>query len=231
MPGIRGDQEALGVDELEIIGWGRAADVYALPGDDAWVLRRNRDGGDTAREAEVMARLARQGYPVPAVLRAEGPDLVMERLAGPSLLDALLAGAYEPEPAGLLIAELLAGLHALPGSPPSHLDLHPGNVLLTAGRGPVVIDWETAEEGHPPGLDHAMSALLLAEVAVSPAPYAPGARAGLAALLSAAKAPVLPYVGEARARRAANPCLTEEEAAALGAAANLVTELAGPREA
>ncbi|MFD9240881.1 phosphotransferase, partial [Streptomyces sp. NPDC059556] len=205
MPGIGGDQEALGVDELEIIGWGRTADVYALPGDDAWVLRRNRDGGDTAREAEVMARPARQGYPVPAVLRAEGPDLVMERLAGPSPLDALLAGAYEPEPAGLLIAELLAGLHALPGSPPAHLDLHPGNVLLTAGRGAVVIDWETAEEGHPPGLDHAMSALLLAEVAVSPAPYAPGARAGLAALLAAAKAPVLPHVGEGPGRPGAHP--------------------------
>ncbi|MEU7121475.1 phosphotransferase family protein, partial [Streptomyces zaomyceticus] len=31
------------------------------------------------------------------------------------------------------------------GAPPSHLDLHPGNVVLT-DRGPVVIDWETAEE-------------------------------------------------------------------------------------
>ncbi|MFF3842484.1 phosphotransferase [Streptomyces sp. NPDC001930] len=231
MTGIRGDQEARGVDELEIIGWGRTADVYALPGDDAWVLRRNRDGGGTAREAEVMTRLARQGYPVPAVLRAEGPDLVMERLAGPSLLDALLAGTYEPEPAGALIAELLARLHALPGSPPAHLDLHPGNVLLTADRGPVVIDWETAEEGHPPGLDHAMSALLLAEVAVSPAPYAPGARAGLAALLSAATAPVLPHIGTARARRAADPNLTEGEVAALGAATQLLTELAASRAA
>ncbi|MDX2563725.1 phosphotransferase [Streptomyces sp. TX20-6-3] len=225
MTGIRGDQEARGVDELEIIGWGRTADVYALPGDGAWVLRRNRDGGGTAREAEVMTRLARQGYPVPAVLRAEGPDLVMERLTGPSLLDALLAGTYAPEPAGALIAELLTRLHALPGAP-AHLDLHPGNVLLTAGRGPVVIDWETAEEGHPPGLDHAMSALILAEVAVSPAPYAPGARAGLAALLSAATAPVLPYVGTARIRRAADPHLTEGEVAALGAATELVTELA-----
>ncbi|MET7758454.1 phosphotransferase [Streptomyces sp. NPDC005389] len=231
MTGILGGQGAREVDELEIIGWGRAADVYALPGDDAWVLRRNRDGRDTAREAEVMTRLARQGYPVPAVLRAEGPDLVMERLAGPSLLDALLAGTYEPEPAGALIAELLARLHALPGPPPAHLDLHPGNVLLTTDRGPVVIDWETAEEGHPPGLDHAMSALLLAEVAVSPAPYAPGARAGLAALLSAAAVPVLPHVGTARVRRAADPCLTAGEVASLGAAADLVTELAASREA
>ncbi|MEU3689659.1 hypothetical protein [Streptomyces narbonensis] len=39
-----------------------------------------------------MTRLAAHGYPVPAVVRAEGPDLVMERLTGPSLLDALLDG-------------------------------------------------------------------------------------------------------------------------------------------
>ncbi|WP_159041912.1 phosphotransferase [Streptomyces aureus] len=119
--GNGGDQGPAGVDELEIVGWGRTADVYALPGEGAWVLRRYRNGDDATREARLMTRLARQGYPVPAVLRAEGSDLVMERLAGPSLLDALLAGTYEPEPAGELVAELLARLHALPGTPPSHL--------------------------------------------------------------------------------------------------------------
>ncbi|MDV9190830.1 hypothetical protein R6L23_21880 [Streptomyces sp. SR27] len=84
--------------ELEIVGRGRTADVYALDG--ARVLRRYREGGDATREAEVMTRLARCGYPVPEVLGAEGSD------------------------------------------------------------------WETAEEGGAPGLDHAMSALILAEVAV-----------------------------------------------------------------
>lgn len=84
------------MDELEIVGRGRAADVYALPGDGRWVLRRCRDGGDTTREAKLMTRLAEQGYPVPAVRRAEGPDLVMERLTGPTLLDAVVAGTYEP---------------------------------------------------------------------------------------------------------------------------------------
>ncbi|MCX4981292.1 phosphotransferase [Streptomyces sp. NBC_00572] len=215
------------MDELEIVGRGRTADVYVLPGDGTRVLRRYRDGSDATREADLMARLALQGYPVPAVLRAEGPDLVMERLSGPSLLDALLDGTYAPEPAGALIAELLATLHALPGTPPTHLDLHPGNVILTTDRGPVVIDWQTAEEGRPPGLDHAMSALLLAEVAVSPAPYAEGARAALTALLSATTIPVPPHIEPARARRAQDPNLTEGEVAALGKAAGLVAELAG----
>ena len=172
-----------------------------------------------------MTRLAGHGYPVPAVLSAEGPDLVMERLTGPSLLDALLDGTYEPEPAGELIAELLTRLHALPGTHLLHLDLHPGNVVLTASEGPVVIDWQTAEEG-PPGLDCAMSALILAEVAASPAPYAPGAHAGLAALLTAVRTPLLPHLPTARARRAADPNLTPDEVAALGAAESLVRALA-----
>ncbi|MFI6421270.1 phosphotransferase [Streptomyces sp. NPDC050842] len=208
---------------MKIIGQGRTADVYAL--DETRVLRRYRDGDDATREAGVMTRLAGHGYPVPAVVRAEGPDLVMERLAGPSLLDALLEGTYEPEPAGELIAGLLTRLHGLPGSRLLHLDLHPGNVVLTASAGPVVIDWQTAEEG-PPGLDCAMSALILAEVAVSPAPYAPGARAGLAALLAAVRTPLLPHLPAARTRRAADPNLTPDEVAALGAAESLVRCLA-----
>ncbi|MEU7073650.1 phosphotransferase [Streptomyces narbonensis] len=207
---------------MKIIGQGRTADVYAL--DETRVLRRYRDGDDATREAGVMTRLAGHGYPVPAVVRAEGPDLVMERLAGPSLLDALLDGTYEPERAGHLIAELLTRLHGLPGSRLLHLDLHPGNVVLTASAGPVVIDWQTAEEG-PPGLDCAMSALILAEVAVSPAPYAPGARAALGALLSATHAPALPHLPTARTRRAADPNLTTGEVAALTEAVALVESM------
>ncbi|MEU2507755.1 phosphotransferase [Streptomyces sp. NPDC007863] len=205
------------------LGRGRTADVYATD-DGGWVLRRYRDGGDTAREAALMVRLAEAGYPVPAVRGAAGPDLVMERLRGPSLMDGLLAGAYEPEAAGALLAGLLDRLHALPGRV-VHLDLHPGNVVLAEDRGPVVIDWRTAEEGAEPGLDRAMSALILAEVAVSPAPYAPGARAGLAALLAASPGPLL--LAEARSRRAADPNLTAAEVGALGAAEELVRSLTG----
>ncbi|MFF2774802.1 phosphotransferase [Streptomyces sp. NPDC058052] len=207
-----------------LVGQGRSADVYEAGDDGAWVLRRYRNGGDTAREARLMTRLAEAGYPVPAVREAAGPDLVMERLRGPSLLDGLLAGTYGPESAGVLLAGLLDRLHALPGGL-VHLDLHPGNVVLSEDRGPVVIDWSTAEEGGEPGLDRAMSALILAEVAVSPAPYAPGARAGLAALLSAAGTPLL--LPEARRLRAADPNLTPAEVAALDGAEELVRSLAG----
>ncbi|MFI8425728.1 phosphotransferase [Streptomyces sp. NPDC085479] len=205
-----------------LLGRGRTADVYATD-DGAWVLRRYRDGGDTAREAALMVRLAEAGYPVPAVRGAAGPDLVMERLRGPSLMEAVLSGTHTPEEAGRLLAELLNRLHAVPGRM-VHLDLHPENVVL-AERGPVVIDWRTAREDTDPGLDRAMTALLLAEVAVSPAPYAGGARAALAALLAASPGPLL--LTEARRRRAADPNLTPAEIDALGGAEELVRAPAG----
>ncbi|WP_137988975.1 phosphotransferase [Streptomyces vilmorinianum] len=206
------------MDTGVLIGTGRTADVFAL--DDEWVLRRYRDGGDVAREAATMTHLASHGYPVPRVRSASGPDLVMRRLAGPSLLDALLAGTVTPETAAALLADLLHRLHTLPPAPPLlHLDLHPGNVMLTP-EGPVVIDWRTSERGDP-ALDWAMSSLILAEVAVSPAPYAEGARAGLTALLSHASPGPLP-LPEAHRRRSADPHLDATELARLDAAVALV---------
>ena len=69
---------------------GRDADVFAL--DDGRVLRRYRAGGDVAAEAAVMAYVADLGFPAPAVHEARGTDLVLERLDGPTMLAALLAG-------------------------------------------------------------------------------------------------------------------------------------------
>ncbi|MEU8620249.1 phosphotransferase [Streptomyces sp. NPDC048623] len=203
-----------------VIGTGRSADVYEAG--EGWVLRRYRDGTDAAREARIMRALAAHGFPVPRVARAEGPDLVMERLTGPTLLEAAMTGTTTPEAAGALLADLLVRLHATPWI---HLDLHPDNVMLTPA-GPVVIDWLTAREG-PPGLDRAMSALLLAEAALSPAPYALGARAALASLLAHLTSPVTPHLPEATTLRASNPHLSEAERAGVGAAGELVSSLAG----
>ncbi|WP_406861299.1 phosphotransferase [Streptomyces sp. HUAS MG47] len=202
-----------------LLGTGRTADVHAL--DEDWALRRHRNGGDAEREAATMRRVAACGYPVPRVLRAEGRDLVLQRLRGESLLDAALGGKVAPEAAGELSADLLNRLHAT--TPVVHLDLHPGNVMLTPD-GPMVIDWVTAEEG-PAGLDCAMSAILLAEPAVSALPLAAAARRALAALLIRLETPVLPYLPAALTRRAADPYLTATEAADAIEAAALVAEL------
>ncbi|MFG3350293.1 phosphotransferase [Streptomyces sp. NPDC048018] len=210
----------------ELIGAGRTADVFAL--DEDRVVRRYRNGEDATGEAVVMAYLAEHGYPVPAVWPgAAAGELVMQRLSGPTMREALVAGTLSGEQAGELLADLLLRLHAIPprvGADPAHrivhLDLHPENVFLTPD-GPVVIDWATAHEG-PPGLDTAMAALILAQAALTMPAAAELARTALPALvrqLGGTDGMLLP---EARARRAANPTLTQEEIAALDEAVALI---------
>ncbi|MFF0295399.1 phosphotransferase [Kitasatospora sp. NPDC004614] len=211
----------------ELIASGRTADVWAL--NDGRVLRRYRDGLTADGEAEMMAHLAEHGYPVPAVWAAERPeDLIMERLAGPTMLDSLLAGTISPGAAGELLAELLRRLHqippraaARPGDRVLHLDLHPDNVLLTP-HGPVVIDWSTAAEGEP-GLDDAMSAVILAQ-ALHDRPDT--ARALLVPLLRGLPPIAERHLAEARALRAANPTLSAAEIAVLDAAVALISACA-----
>jgi aminoglycoside phosphotransferase (APT) family kinase protein len=158
---------------------GREADVFAL--DDARVLRRYRFATDVAAEVAVMRHAAGHGFPVPEVHEAAGTDMVMERLAGPTMAEALLAGELSPADGAAMTADLLRRLHEVPArSGPGtivHLDLHPENVLLTP-RGPVVIDWRNGGDGDP-DLDTALSALILAQVAIGSIVHDLGAAAGV----------------------------------------------------
>ncbi|MFF4346387.1 phosphotransferase [Streptomyces sp. NPDC001530] len=213
-----------------LLGSGRSADVYEI--DEAWVLRRDREGwGDATAEAAVMEHVRGHGYPVPGVRAASRTDLVMERLSGPTMLEAFGAGRIGPREGGAILAGLLRALHAVPArvsADPAvrvlHLDLHPDNVMLTPD-GPKVIDWANAEEGAP-GLDWGMSAVILAQVAVGGEPYAEGARETLAALLGEG-APGVTEDGlaEARRRRAANPTMSAREVEVLGEAEQLIRTL------
>ncbi len=203
-----------------LIGSGRASDVYDIG--DGWVLRRDREGyGDGVAEAALMERLHAHGYPVPRVRPADctRSELVMERLHGPTMLQAFGEGGIGPQESGQTLARLLRQLHALPGRV-IHLDLHPDNVMLTP-TGPYVIDWTNAEEGDP-GLDWGMSALILAQVAVADEQLAAPVRATLAALLSDPSDLADSGLTEARRRRAANPTMTAREVEVLGEAEELV---------
>ncbi|EKX64681.1 phosphotransferase [Streptomyces ipomoeae] len=227
-----------------LLGAGRTADVYEYEydidggtGDGAWVLRRYRDGwGDAVAEAEVMEHVRGHGYPVPRVRAATRTDLILQRLAGPTLVEAIAEGTLTQAEAGAILALLLHDLHAIPprrSTAPEarvlHLDLHPENVILTP-RGPMVIDWSNTEEG-PPGLDWGMSAVILAQVAVADDdPRAGLAHNTLAALLNhPTAAPALTEEGlrEARSRRAANPTMTGVEIQLLGRAEELIRALGG----
>lgn len=152
-----------------LIGSGRAADVYAL-GDDR-VLRRYRTAHSCAAEADLMRYVRAAGYPVPEVFAASGPDLVMARLDGRDMLADLASRPWRVSRHARTLALLHDRLHQIdappglrrpvgPGSQVLHLDLHPGNVMLTAG-GPVVIDWSNGCAG-PAGADVAMAYLIMA---------------------------------------------------------------------
>lgn len=151
------------------IGRGRDCDVFeAGPGR---VLRRNRDGRSTEIEARTMRHVAAHGYPVPEVFDADGPDIVMQRLDGPTMLDDLSARPWTIGATARQLAELVDRLgrvplpdHDLPAAVDGgdllvHLDLHPANVILTTD-GPMVIDWSNAAAGAA-GLDAANTWLTL----------------------------------------------------------------------
>jgi aminoglycoside phosphotransferase (APT) family kinase protein len=151
-----------------LIGKGRAADVYELEGDK--VLRRYRIEAEVSAEARLMSYLHAAGFPVPEVYSAEGPDLVMARVRGTDLLSDLTRRPWRAAAYGAILARMHDQLHEIEapswlprplaeGDRVMHLDLHPGNVMLTSD-GPVVIDWSNGAAG-PPGADVAMASLIM----------------------------------------------------------------------
>jgi aminoglycoside phosphotransferase (APT) family kinase protein len=161
----------------QLLGTGRSADVYAIGV--GRVLRRYRIPMDVAAEARMMRHLDAAGYPVPKVYEADGRDLVLERLDGRDMLADLGRRPWRIPRHARTLAELHNRLHEItapagwpralgpdgtelsPGDDKVlHMDLHPGNVMLTS-RGPVVIDWTGARAGAP-GADVALAYLIMA---------------------------------------------------------------------
>lgn len=108
---------------MKLIGEGRTADVFAL--DARRVLRRYRGGESAMDEARLMAYVRSHGFPTPEVFDAEGPDLVMERLDGPSLFADLARRPWRVLQCGGVLAALHDQLHVIPAptwlTPASHL--------------------------------------------------------------------------------------------------------------
>ncbi|WP_052852480.1 phosphotransferase [Streptomyces avicenniae] len=221
---------------MELIASGRDADVYALDGHR--VLRRYRHGGPTEREARLMAYVAEHGYPVPRVHDVDGADMVMERLAGPTMVEVLARRPWRVRRLGRQLGALHDRLHAIPapgwlpvgfaGTDDDrvlHLDLHPGNVVLT-GRGPVVIDWRNAAAGAP-AADLAMT---LVTVGTADIPW-PVVRAGRGLLLrglrAGSRADPGPWLRAAVETRRGDPNVTAREAARLRAFAEAPGKVSG----
>ena len=140
--------------EPQLIAEGRASEILDLGG--GRVLRRFKGGGNPQREVLVMRHAREHGYPVPEVFEVAADSLVIERIEGPTMLEALLAAPATLEANTRLLVRLHDELHRIEapeglaafgeGDRLLHLDLHPANVILSPA-GPVVIDWANARRG------------------------------------------------------------------------------------
>jgi aminoglycoside phosphotransferase (APT) family kinase protein len=115
-----------------------------------------------AMEARTMSFLREQGYPVPAVeeVSDDGFDMVMERIEGVTMVEALGKAPWTVRRQAATLADLHRRLHEieapdfLPTAPVGtgtqvlHLDLHPLNVMI-GPKGTFVIDWPNARRGDP----------------------------------------------------------------------------------
>jgi tRNA A-37 threonylcarbamoyl transferase component Bud32 len=213
---------------VHLLASGREADVYAL--DDRRVLRRyRRAGADVTDEARIMEHVRDHGFPIPQVFKAHGTDMIMERLTGPTMGDALLAGGLALDAAADILAGLLERLHAIPawpapvdGSTVVHLDIHPENVVLTAD-GPILIDWANATYA-PADLDTAFTALILAQVAIGSIAHPLAADAGIMLdhFLDVAPGDPTRLLDDVVAIRARQSTMSADEVAALPVAAGRV---------
>ncbi len=213
-----------------LLARGREAHVWVV--DEDRVLRRYLEPHDVGWEVAVMRHARAHGVPVPAVHSVHDSAMVLDRLAGPTLLAALLAGEVTAAAGGALLAELHTRVHTVPltglvaaehvaaGDVLTHGDLHPANVMLTAA-GPVVIDWAGARVG-PAAVDVALTALLLAEVTLIGIGSGAGDltdlvvdREEIGAILHAylAAAPTSPVTGLASAMTVREPVVGAEVAA------------------
>jgi aminoglycoside phosphotransferase (APT) family kinase protein len=114
---------------------GRDADVFDLGA--GRVLRRYRGEKTSEAEAETMRFVRERGYPVPAVHAVSGPDMVLDRVDGPTMLADLMRRPWMVWRHGRTLAGLHRRLHAL-GAPDSlaafvsHPALGPGSEELRA---------------------------------------------------------------------------------------------------
>jgi hypothetical protein len=209
-----------------LLAAGRYCDIYELGAER--VLRRYRDAAAVPSwEADVM-RLARaRGVPVPEVFDVAGADLTVARVPGPTMLDDLARRPWRLRSHARALVELHRLVHQVPapdslsapfgaGESLLHLDLHPGNVIVS-GAGPVLIDWQGAVRG-PAAADLAHPYLLLAtgtppggrlQRAITSSGQALFAAAFRRAAGPAAIDSYLPAVAE---RRLTDPSLLPEEA-------------------
>ena len=190
-----------------LLASGRDGDIFEFgPG---LVLRKAKSGRVIEGEARTIEYAREHGFPVPKVhdVRAGGTEIVMERIEGPMMMDAMTRKPWRMPRYARELADLHDRLHVIPapewlpeldgGDRLLHLDLHPMNVMLTQS-GPIVIDWPNAARGEALS-DVAVTIVLLT------CPQMPGSRR-----LNTAVRPARQLLGRTFAKRYKGAALDEK---------------------
>jgi hypothetical protein len=148
----------------ERLGSGASAEVFEDGPDAVLKLFRPRYGHVAESEAHRTSAVHEVGIPAPRFLQIVEVEnrrgIVLERIKGRTLLEEMMAGRTDPRSAGERTAEVQVAMNEMTadlprvsdvadltglqdGSAVTHLDLHPGNVMMSS-RGPVIIDWVNA---------------------------------------------------------------------------------------
>ena len=191
--------------------------MYAL--DENTVLRRYRRRNVPDEEVAIIQHVRASGFPTPAVVRHDGPDLILERVDGPTMRADLERDVSRLREHAATLAELHRRLHAIDapawlgaigqGDAVLHLDLHPENVLMGA-QGPLVIDWANARRGH--WADDVAQTVVILAGALVPEPIGAAVAVFVDAFLeSFDRLAVRAHLDAAIARRVADPNLSELE--------------------
>jgi tRNA A-37 threonylcarbamoyl transferase component Bud32 len=191
--------------------------VYAL--DEHTVLRRYTRRNVPDEEVAIIEFVRANGFPTPAVISHDGPDLILERVDGPTMRADLERDVSQLAAHAATLAELHRRLHAIaappwlrpigPGDAVLHLDLHPENVLMGT-RGPQVIDWANARRGH--WADDVAQTVVILAGALVPEPIASAVPLFVEAFLASFdRLAVRAHLAAAIARRTQDVNLTEEE--------------------
>ena len=180
---------------------GRASSVTDLG--DGTILRV---GGHPEREAAIMELARAHGFPVPRVHEVRPDALVLERIDGPTMGQALARRPWELLLHVGTLADLHHRLHAIPfdGGSLIHFDLHPDNVIV-APQGPFVIDWTNAHGGFADA-DVAMTWVILETSA-----GLPGRLIGWLFRRRVGREMIWSGLADARAFRLADPNVTDAE--------------------
>ena len=125
---------------------GRDADVFDLG--NGRVLRRNKERTKASKyEARLMRYVRKWGYPVPEVYEVSGPDMVMDRVDGPTMLKDLGTRPWMLWQHARTLAKLHRQLHGIPApdwvptyaSHPAFAENGPGIEPLAEPPGPAPV--------------------------------------------------------------------------------------------